>query len=559
MSIDRQSVSRRFDAGCRLLKAGQPRKAAREFTAAAELDPDSTEILEKLGQAQLGCGENAAALKVYRSLVALGADTGETWKILGEIHSRSGDHALAIDAFERALKLGGASAELHHHFGKSLFHLGEIDRAAEQLELAAKDGDRLGPVVSLANIIPGAPSADAKKIMRVRQDSARLLATETPAPREAREAVAVDRKANDGRLRIGYLSAHFHSENYMKPVWALINRHNRSRFEIHLFSDSPKGQGMPGYLAETGDRVHHVAGLDNDTLTQLISRNGIDVLIDLSGYSFPERLGLFLTHPAPVTVAWFNSFATSGLPGIDWIVGDDEVVSRRDEKHFTEKVARLPLSYLTFEVTHEAPPVAPPPCLRNGYITFGSLISQYKITPPVIEAWAKILRKTESRLVLANTALQSPSNRSWMLKHFVRHGIDPERISLFGPAPHIQFLRHYDRIDIALDGFPYNGGTTTMEAIWQGVPVLTPEGDRWAARTSQTILRRCHLGEFVAGSVRSMVKQAIKLARDPHTPERLRVLRDEMRSRLEASSACDGTSLARAMETFFQEASRNRT
>jgi predicted O-linked N-acetylglucosamine transferase (SPINDLY family) len=260
---------------------------------------------------------------------------------------------------------------------------------------------------------------------------------------------------------------------------------------------------------------------------------------------------LFLERPAPVTVAWFNMYATSGLPGIDYLVGDDQVVRPDEEAFFTEKIVRLPLSYLTFQVDHPVPPVVPPPCLQHGSLTFGSLVAQYKITPAVLDAWADILRRTNrTRLLLANTALKSLHNRRYVAWQFTRRGVAPERLVLCGPADHVAFLKYYDRIDVALDAFPYNGGTTTMEAMWQGVPVLTFDGDRWASRTSHTLLHRTHLAEFVADDVRQMVELAISLARSPDTPLRLSDLRQQMRSRLQASSACDTPALARSMERF---------
>jgi predicted O-linked N-acetylglucosamine transferase (SPINDLY family) len=357
----------------------------------------------------------------------------------------------------------------------------------------------------------------------------------------------------DSVPRIGYLSAFFHAANYMKPVWGLINHHDRSAFEIHLFSDSPKGQRWQGYRPHDRDRIHETSALDNDELAARIKASQIDLLVDLNAFSSPERLALFLSRPAPVTAAWFNMYATSGLPGFDYIIGDDEVVRPEEEPFFTERVHRLPMSYLTFQVDHPTPPVAPPPCLENGYVTFGSLVSQYKVTPPVLDAWATILKRTDgTRLLLANTALKSLHNRRYLAEKFAERGIDTERLILSEPADHFTFLTIYDQIDVALDAFPYNGGTTTMEAIWQGVPVLTFRGDRWASRTSESLLRRTHLQEFVADSVEEMVDFAVELAQSRDTPRRLDDLRRTMRTVLKAQSACDTAALARAMEGFFK-------
>jgi predicted O-linked N-acetylglucosamine transferase (SPINDLY family) len=216
-------------------------------------------------------------------------------------------------------------------------------------------------------------------------------------------------------LRIGYLSAFFHAANYMKPVWGLINQHDRERFELHLISDSAAEKGMPGYRPHADDCLHHTSGLDNDRLAKRIAELDLDVLVDLNSYSVPKRIGLFAAPLGPPTAAWFNAFGTSGAPGVGYIIGDDEVVRPNEERYFTERVVRLPLSYLTFEVCHPVPDVAPPPCASAKHLTFGSLVAQYKITPFVLDAWAEILQRApRSRLLLANTALKSPQNREYV-------------------------------------------------------------------------------------------------------------------------------------------------
>ena len=339
----------------------------------------------------------------------------------------------------------------------------------------------------------------------------------------------------------------------MKPVWGLINHHDRSSFQIHLFSDSPEGEPWAGYRHDPQDQLRHTSTFSNADLAALIEASQIDLLVDLNAFSWPDRLALFLNRPAPVTVAWFNMYATSGLPGVDYLIGDDDVLRPGEEEFYSERVHRLPVSYLTFQVDHPTPPVAPPPCLETGYLTFGSLVSQYKITPMVLNAWATILKRVDgARLLLANTALKSLHNRQYVADRFAERGVDTDRLILCGPTDHLTFLKYYDRIDVALDTFPYNGGTTTMEAIWQGVPVLTCDGDRWAARTSRSLLRRTHMQEFIAEGVQGMIELAVRMAQSPDTVTRLATLRRHMRSALEVSSACGTAALARSMEEFYR-------
>ncbi len=463
--------------------------------------------------------------------------------------AEAGEYAPAIEIYERCLRMGPGSAELRHNLGRALFEMGESTRAARHFEAAAEGSDAINPWLALATVIPGCPAASGEKILEVRRAFASRLEALDPvlSGPEPRRPLP-----GDGRIRIGYLSGWFHRPNYMKPVRALLRNHDRSAFEVHLFSDGEERE-MPGFPPRPGDVVHSTGAAGNGDLADLIRSCGIRILVDLNGYSTPARLPLFVRPPAPVTVAWFNMYATSGLGGIQYVVGDRQVVRPGEERHFTERVLRLPVSCLTFEVSHDAPPVAPPPCRRDDFLTFGSLASQYKIGPEVLDAWAEILRRVETaRLLIANATLSTEGNRAYLSDRFAERGVGADRLILLGPASHRRFLEYYDRIDVALDPFPYSGGTTTMEALWQGVPVLTIEGDRWASRTSRSLLRHGGVGEFVAPDVAGLVEQAVALGRDPATPARLSHWRSSVRRRLAASSVCDGAALARHMERLYR-------
>lgn len=534
------------------LAAGRNARAVEAFHRAAARAPENAAALEGLARAQQASGEALPALRTCDRIIRLGAASPSVLRLTGGILLALGEFAQAAAAWERALAGEPDSAEAHYGLGQACFELGETDRAARHMEKAALHSDSILPWQSLATIIPGCPAAGPERILEVRKGFAARLTPCGPATPPAPPPAPANR-----RLRIGYLSSFFHAENYMKPVWGVLNRHDRARFELHLFSDGPKPD-MPGRVERRGDTLHRTENLSARDLARLIGVCRLDVLVDLNAYSAPNRLALFASRIAPVTVGWFNHFATSGLPGIDVLAGDAEVVPPGEERGYTEALERLPVSYLAFETTHAAPEVTPPPAQRTGCFTFGSLVTQYKITPPVLDAWAEILRRVPAaRLLLANRAMKSPCNREYLLERFRDRAVDPERIVLLGPVDHLAFLRYYDRMDLALDAFPYNGGTTTMEALWQGVPVLTFHGDRWAARTSQTLLRHAELAEFVADSAEDYVARAIMWATDPRAASRLADLRHGMRPALRRSSACDTTRLARGLEDLYRRRARS--
>jgi len=343
-------------------------------------------------------------------------------------------------------------------------------------------------------------------------------------------------------------------------VWGLINQHDRRGFEIHLFSDGPAAAIQYGYRPHAQDQFHDIAALSTEAAADRIEQAGIDVLVDLNGYSAPARLPLFALRPAPVLVAWFGMYATSGMTCFDYLVGDDAVVQPEEEKFYSEKILRTPGSWLTFEVTYPVPPLTSPPCAAGHGVTFGCVSPQYKITKDVISAWSAILQQVpNSSLLLKNFSLGYSGNRRFVHDMFEVCNISPERVSLEGSSDYYQYLQTFDRIDIILDTFPYNGGTTTTEAIWQGVPVVTFWGDRWASRISASILRAGGLGEFVGRSLEDYISAAVRLASSPGTPDRLRELRLNMRSRLLESPVCDTRSFARNMERLYERVTGGRS
>lgn len=506
--------------------------------------------LSRLAREHQLAGRPRAALKLWDRVLRLGGATADDLRFAGDALVAVGEYAQALGAYERGLALDEDRADLHHGLGRALYRLGEADAAARELEAAIELGASLASWLSLSAIVPGCPAADARHVLAVRTACAEVLAQAFgPVPADSGR-----RARRSGPVHVGYLSAFFDRENYMKPVWGLLNGHDRSAVRVHLLSDVPRAPRWPGYEPHPEDRLHETAGLDNAALAALVDEAGLDVLVDLNGFSVPERLAFFLSRRAPVTLSWFNAFATSGLPGLRYVVGDGEVVDPGDEAAFTEEVLRLPGSYLAFRPDPLAPPVAPAPCLKNGFLTFGSLVSQYKVTPGVLDAWAEILlRAPGTRLVLANSVLGSAENRRWLAARFEERGVAAERVDLLGPADHRTFLARYGRIDVALDSFPYSGGTTTMEAIWQGVPVLTFGGDRWASRTSRSLLAPSHLSAFVVDDAAGMVEKAVSLAVSSGTPGHLADLRAGMRTRLVRGGACDTAGLARGMEALYRE------
>jgi protein O-GlcNAc transferase len=495
-------------------------------------------------------GDIDAAAHIYRRLLAADPGNVAAWHGLGAARLRGGAYGEASDTLLRAVRLRPDEVAAWGLLAEALFWLGDVERAIYAYRRAATAASMRTKVEeNVAVIIPGSASAGNADVFSARYAWGQHLAAGVgPVQRPPRPP-------SDGKLRIGYVSAFFDKPNWMKPVYGVINRHDRDCLEVHLVSLGGDPAPSAGYKEHDRDVIWQVGSCDDEKIARLIAAAGIDVFVDLNAYSAPKWLRLFLRRPAPVQLAWFNSFATSGLDCFDGIIGDGTVIPSAEEGFYTERVLRVPGTYLAFEVFHAVPDVAPPPCtIGPGQLTFGSLASAHKLNDLTLDIWARILRSAPaSRLLIRAATLAEPSNRDHLAARLAARGVAGERVDLEGGAAHFEFLQSYDRIDIALDTFPYNGGTTTTEALWQGVPVLTCIGDRWVARTSASLLRAAGLDDWVARDEDDLLAKASALARDPATPAHLAALRAGMRTRLAASAACDTAGLCRALEQIYRQ------
>lgn len=521
---------------CALLKAqNRLRDALPIYQAALELNPRDAELYTELGDTLQTLGQLDLALEAYGKALEMDPGLARAWYAAGCAENARREYVSACECFKKALEQNPDWPPALHNLGEAQYRLGQTDRAIDLFRQAARAPGSELSLLAIASVIPGSPAATNQSILEARRAFARTL-----PPRRA-----LRQRAKNNRLRVGYLSAFFADRNWMKPVWGLIRNHDHEQFDLHLFSDGARSAiqfGDPG-----GEIFHDISGLSNEDAVALMERTGIDLLIDLNGYSAVRRLGLIALHPAPVVAAWFNMFASSGIDGYDYLIGDDTVIPPGEERFYSEKILRVEGSYLTFELNYPVPEVSAAPCRSNGFVTFGCLAPLYKINDGVIAVWNRILEQSPgSKLLLRNAQLGSAKNRSYLREKFR----DPGRVLLEGPAEHLEYLKTYNRIDLALDTFPYSGGTTASEAIWQGVPVLTFEGDRWASRTSASILCAAGLRDFVASDLESYVAMAAGVS-----SQKLAELRAEMRPRLKASSICDTAGFARRMEQIYRQIS----
>lgn len=355
------------------------------------------------------------------------------------------------------------------------------------------------------------------------------------------------------RLRIAYFSPDFryHAVSFFfQPLFA---HHDPGTVEVFCYADVAKPDPVTTYLQGIGGTWRDVSKLGDDALSAQFRTDEIDIAIDLAGLTNAKGLRALAMKPAPVTATWLGYPATTGLACVDWRITDALADPPGQEAFHAEKLMRLPDVFLCYSAYMKPlPEIAPVPALTRASITFGSFNSPQKMSPPNIAAWARILDAVpRSRLVLKSPAYAEPTKRQYFLDRFAANGIGADRIELWPPQPEMAVhLSSYSQIDIALDPFPYNGTTTTCEAMWMGVPVVTLIGNRHAARVGFDLLSQVGLCELAASDIDSYVATAVGLAGDLPRLERLR---KELRDRMRASPLCDAPRFARAFEQALRE------
>ncbi len=473
---------------------------------AVEIDPHNPAAFNNLGLILLELGRPTAAEQAFRDGLSLSPDHPDLWGNLAQSLVSQGRAIEAQPVFQRALELRPDAAAIHSNW--------LLSRQA------------------LADATPASLAHDHTRWDR--QHAAPLRAAWRPF---------ADDGNTDRPLRLGFLSAEFKRHPVGYFALRAIEGFCSLDCSTICYATGPARDDYTDRFIAAATEWRPVPGLADPELAEIIRADRIDVLFDLSGHTSHNRLLLFARKPAPMQATWLGYEGTTGLSAMDYLVADRFQVLDGTEQHYVERILRLPESYVCFDPPAEAPPVGPPPVLAAGHITFGSFNNPSKINEAVIDSWSEILRRTpRSRLLLKYRGLDDPGLRDRLTGLFAARAIDPTRLQLEGWSPRRESLGAYGRIDLALDTFPYGGNTTTCEALWMGVPVVTFPGPTFASRHGISHLSNTGLTDSLAPDLADYVNLAAAMAANP---DRLATLRAEARPRAAASPLCDGPRYAR--------------
>jgi protein O-GlcNAc transferase len=523
---------------------------------ASELRRVAATYLLKLGQRRYD-QHFGGVLEIFREAVALDPDSEKALVALGSILQDTGLSTEAIEVTRRAIALDPKNAQAYHTLGYAYLGLSRWADSAEALRTASAldPNDRtVGQILASITLMRWLydDKVAAQEIFDRHRAWGRQIEGELammPAP----VAAFANSRTPDRKLRVAYLSGDFrhHSVGYF--IGPLLAHHDPAAIEVFGYSETCKPDSMTESLRQLCPMWRETFELSDAALRAQLRTDRIDIAIDLAGHTSQNRLRALAVKAAPVTATWLGYPATTGLSTIDWRITDGIADPPGAERFYTEKLMRLPNGFLCFGGSrNDAPGVSPPPATSIGHVTFGSFNNRQKLSSSTISAWAAILGALpQSRLLLKAPTFIDRGVQRDVLDLFAAHGIVAAQIEFRGFAPTLSsHLGTYAALDIALDPFPYNGTTTTCEAMWMGVPVVSLIGDTHHGRVGLDLLTRVGLSELAAPDPEAYVATAIALAQDL---PRLQRIRGVLRDRLGASTLCDANSFARAFEGALRE------
>ena len=519
--------------GSVLRSVGKVTEAVVLFRRAVELKPDFVEGRMNLAMALADVPDKAGALAEIDAALALRPRLTQGHFLRGVILRDLGRPDDGIDAIRHALTTDPDYVPALTALGYSLLERGDLDEAMAALTRSTElnpDPITHSNVLMAMNYHPGFSPADLLAAHRGWADLHERPHADACLPHE-------NDRSPDRPLRVGYVSPDFRGHsvaNFLKPILA---HHDHDRVEVYAYAHLTHVDMDTWGLRSQVDAWRETAGRTPEQVSEQIRADRIDVLVDLAGHTGGNSLPVFARRPAPVQVNMIGFPSTTGLSAMDYRITDGRCdPPGESDRNNSERLVRLPDLFWAYEPPANAPAVGPLPADSNGRVTFASINNFTKVTPQVQALWAELLRAVpQSRLILQTSALASDHTRRAVAGRFAANGVDPDRIDIRESVPFGEFLRFLDEeVDLTLDPFPFNGGTTTCHSLWMGVPVLTLAGDRHAARMGLSMMTAVGLGDLVAHDRAEFVKIAQDLCGDL---PRLRELRRGMRERAPGESA----------------------
>jgi predicted O-linked N-acetylglucosamine transferase (SPINDLY family) len=568
-------------------------EAMSAFEAAVKLAPADADAWMNLGVARHRAKRYPEAIEAYQQALTIRPEHAEGWLSLGRaVNSDEGRFHDAIEPLKRAVALLNGSddrppasielrlsalrdlvsalaldnrwieviefqrmvVELDPEYADAWRHLGlaqsmsgmmeeGVKTLAHAIDLNPTNANYLEKLIFSLDMIPSTTLEHAYRVRRQFNERHAL-----PLTVQSRPHTNVPDPTR--RLRVGYVSADFRQHSATTTFVAILEHHDPALVEVACYSNSRVNDPMTERIKAAASLWRQVDKLSDEELAEQIRADEIDVLVDLSGYSGGNRILTIARKPAPVQVTAWGYATSTGLDAVDAFFADPVVVPPEAEPLYAEKIVHLP-NVVCYTQPPVHPPIPPLPALSQGFITFGSYNRSSKITPAVLETWARVLHAVPgSRLLLKPSMEDTPTTRARLLDPLAYHGIDLSRVDILGMHPLLEHIAAFGRTDLQLDPFPHTGGVTTLDGLLMGVPVVTLVGERVPERLSASFLTALGLEDLIAHSIDEYVEIAVRLANDL---DRLVYERATLRERLLTSPIGDAVRYTQAVEAAYRD------
>jgi|TARA_Y100000310_G_scaffold323221_1_gene383291 predicted O-linked N-acetylglucosamine transferase (SPINDLY family) len=536
-----------YNLAATLQKLNRLDEAVASYRMAISIKPDYAKAHNNLGVTLQEQNLPDEAISCFTNALAIQPDFADVHNNYGSALQEMDRQQEAISHYERALALEPDFADAHNNFGNAVKELARHEEAITHYRKALTIKPDFADAHSNLLLALNYPTEISQKEIHAASKSWNRQHARPLVPQ-------VSKYGNDrdpGRkLKIGYISPDFRSHSVAYFFEPLLKQHSRARVETHCYANVRGPDAVTRRLEKTSDHWCSIVAMTDQEAANRIREDEIDILVDLAGHTANNSLLVLARKPAPVQVNWLGYPNTTGLESVDYRFTDEiaDPVGVSDTEH-SEELIRLAGGFLSYQAIESA---SPQPRAESDHITFGSFNNLAKVVPHVVALWIEILHAVpDAHLLLKSRALADREARARYRAMFRKARIDHERIELHGHMPRMQeHLQLYGKVDIGLDPFPYNGTTTTCEALWMGVPVITLLGNRHAGRVGASLLNRVGLSELIAADPRSYIDIAVKLADDA---DRLAGLRGSLRETMMQSELCNSVSFAKNVEDAYRQ------
>jgi len=579
VELDPNCVQAYNNLGNTLHRLGQLDEALACYREAVERKPDYADAYVNLGNVCKDLDRLDEAVTCYRRATELVPDHAAALSNLGYALLEQQQVAEAVNCCRRAVELQPALAEAHNNLGNALYVQGKLDEAAGCFRRAlALRPDFAAALGNLAGLLKDQAQLDEalachRCALTAAPDSAALHsnliyalhfhAGTDAAALTAEQARWVQRHAEpfmrsigpytndrraDRRLRIGYVSPDFRRHAVGLNLLPLLDHHDHQQTEIFCYDDTLCPDLVSRRLRDTADVWRRIVGHGDEQVAAQVRDDQIDILVDLALHTARNRLLVFARKPAPVQVSFAGYPGSTGLPTIDYRLTEPQLYPQEcDDPSATNEAFRLPDTFWCYQPWAGEVAVNSLPAVEVGQVTFGCLGNFGKVNAAVLALWARVLTQVEGSRLMLRAA--EGSHRQWAQNLLAERGVAADRVQFVGGLPHRQYLEVYQHIDVGLDTFPYNGHTTSLDALWMGVPVVSLVGQTAVGRAGLSQLTNLGLAELAVDTPERFVAVAAALAQDL---PRLAELRATLRSRMQRSPLMDAARFARNVEAAYR-------